>query len=130
MHLAEAGAVTARARYRLYRDLGAETLDLLLLALVDAAAVRGQSPLALWPRAVLIRDLLGGWEAQQRAAAGPPLVRGEDVMARYGLAPGPEVGRLLRQAREAQDLGLVHTRDEVLAYLDSCVGPGLGRPTD
>jgi len=41
------------------------------------------------------------------------------VMARYGLEPGPAVGRLLAHAREAQDLGLVRTRDEALAWLDS-----------
>jgi putative nucleotidyltransferase with HDIG domain len=122
MHLAGAGTVTERARYRFYRDLGPDTRDLLLLVLVDAAAVRGQSPLALWRRATLVRDLLGGVEAQRAAVAAPPLLRGEDVMARFDLAPGPEVGRLLRQAREAQDLGLVSTREEALAYLDSSGG--------
>jgi hypothetical protein len=40
-------------------------------------------------------------------------------MARYGLPPGPEVGRLLSRAREAQGLGLVATREEALAFLDS-----------
>ncbi|OLE38790.1 MAG: hypothetical protein AUG00_04395 [Candidatus Rokubacteria bacterium 13_1_20CM_2_70_7] len=105
MHLAGAEAVTDRARYRFYRDLGPETRDLLLLALVDAAAVRGESPLRVWRRATLIRDLLGGWEVQRRAVAAPPLVRGQDVMERFGLGPGPEVGRLLARAREAQDLG-------------------------
>jgi hypothetical protein len=40
-------------------------------------------------------------------------------MARFGLAPGPEVGRLLALAREAQDLGAVATRGEALAFLDS-----------
>ncbi|MGH7324027.1 MAG: HD domain-containing protein [Candidatus Rokuibacteriota bacterium] len=119
MHLAGAGALTDRARYRFYRDLGPETRDLLLLALVDAAAVRGDSPLAIWPRAALIRDLLRGWEVQRQAAAAPPLVRGQDVMARFGLAPGPAVGQLLSRAREAQDLGLVRTREEALAYLES-----------
>lgn len=119
MHLAGAEAVTDRARYRFYRDLGPETRDLLLLALVDAAAVRGESPLRVWRRATLIRDLLGGWEVQRRAVAAPPLVRGQDVMERFGLGPGPEVGRLLARAREAQDLGLVGTREEALAYLDS-----------
>ncbi|HEV8640367.1 MAG TPA: HD domain-containing protein [Methylomirabilota bacterium] len=122
MHLAGAGAVTNRARYRFYRDLGPETRDLLLLALVDAAAVRGESPLRVWRRATLIRELLGGWEVQRRAVAAPPLVRGGDVMERFGLGPGPEVGRLLARAREAQDLGLVRTREEALAYLDSCGG--------
>jgi len=43
-------------------------------------------------------------------------------MDRYGLRPGPDVGRLLERAREAQALGLVTTREDALAYLDSCVG--------
>jgi len=122
MHLGQAGEVTRRARLRFYRELGADTRDLLLLALVDAAAVTGASPLALWRRAALIRDLLGGWREAETTAAVPPLLRGEDVMARFGLAPGPAVGHLLSRAREAQDLGLVRTREEALAYLDSSGG--------
>jgi len=39
------------------------------------------------------------------------------VMQAFGLPPGPEVGRLLALAREAQALGLVSTRDEALAHL-------------
>ncbi|MGH7312395.1 MAG: HD domain-containing protein, partial [Candidatus Rokuibacteriota bacterium] len=122
MHLGGAGEVTARARYRFYRDLGPETRDLLLLALVDAASVRGQSPLAVWPRAALIRDLLRGWERERQTAAAPPLLRGEDIMTRFGMSPGPAVGWLLGRAREAQHLGLVSTREEALAYLDSHAG--------
>jgi len=122
MHLAQAGEVTRRARYRFYRDLGADTRDLLLLALADGAAVTGASPLAVWRRATLIRDLLGGWSEAERVAAGPPLLRGEDVMARFDLPPGPAVGDLLARAREAQDLGLVRSREEALAYLDSSAG--------
>jgi len=121
MHLAQSG-VTPRARWRFYRDLGHDTRDLLLLALVDGAAVTGASPLALWRRATLIRDLLSGWAEADSAAAAPPLLRGEDVMARFGLPPGPAIGDLLARAREAQDLGLVRTREEALAYLDSSGG--------
>jgi len=119
MHLASAPTVTPRARYRLYRDLGPDTRDLLLLVLVDAAAVRGEAPRRAWHRASLVRDLLAGWSEQQEIAAAPPLLRGDDVMRHFDLMPGPEVGRLLRRAREAQDLGRVSTRDEALAYLDS-----------
>jgi len=50
-------------------------------------------------------------------------VRGEDVMARFSLEPGPRVGWLLAQAREAQDLGRVRSREQALAYLDS-LDPG------
>ncbi len=122
MHLGQAGEITPRARLRFYRELGPDTRDLLLLALVDAAAVTGASPLAVWRRARLIRGLLGGWAEAETVTAALPLLRGEDVMARYGLGPGPAVGHLLARAREAQDLGLVRTREEALAYLDSSGG--------
>jgi poly(A) polymerase len=122
MHLEAAGALTARARYRFFRDLGRETRDLLLLVLADASGVRGESPMALWERMPLVRDLLSGWEEQRESLRREPLLRGGDVMERFGLAPGPEVGRLLARAREAQDLGLVGTREEALAYLDSSGG--------
>ncbi|MBI2203787.1 MAG: HD domain-containing protein [Candidatus Rokubacteria bacterium] len=119
MHLGQAGEVTSRARYRFFRDLREDARDLLLLSLVDAAAVTGESPRSTWRRATLIHDLLRGWSEDQDLATAPPLVRGEDVMRHFGLPPGPVVGALLRRAREAQDLGLVRTRDDVLAFLDS-----------
>jgi putative nucleotidyltransferase with HDIG domain len=122
MHLAQAGEITRRARYRFYRDLAEDCRDLLLLALVDAAAVTGESPFRAWRRSPVVRDLLGGWQEEQASAATPPLVRGGDVMERFGLSPGPEVGRLLARAREAQALGLVATRDEALAYLAEPAG--------
>jgi putative nucleotidyltransferase with HDIG domain len=119
MHLANAGEITRRARHRFFRDLGDESRDLLLLSLVDAAAVRGDSPLAVWarPSGAVVRELMRGMAEEARAAEAPPLVRGEDVMAAFGLEPGPEVGRLLARAREAQALGLVRTRLEALEYL-------------
>jgi len=66
-----------------------------------------------------VSELLAGWEEQRESLRHEPLLRGGDVMERFGLAPGPEVGRLLARAREAQDLGLVGTQEEALAYLDS-----------
>src|SRR5206468_131698 len=119
MHLGASGRLTNRARSRFHRDLREDTQDLLLLALADAAAVTGTSPWSVWRRALLIRDLLGGWQELQAIEAAPPLLRGEDVMHRLGLAPGPAVGRALARVREAQALGRLKTRDEALAYLDS-----------
>jgi poly(A) polymerase/tRNA nucleotidyltransferase (CCA-adding enzyme) len=119
MHLAQAGEITRRARYRFYRDLADDTRDLLLLVLADSAAVTGVSPFAVWKQSTVVRELLRGLAVEEEEAAAPPLLRGEDVMRRFGLAPGPEVGRLLARAREAQGLGLVGTREEALSFLDS-----------
>jgi poly(A) polymerase len=123
MHLGHAEAITPRARYRFYRDLREDTRDLLLLVVADAAAVTGASPLTTWRRAGVIRELFAGWREQREVESRPALLRGEDVMARFSLEPGPRVGWLLSQAREAQDLGRVRTREEALAYLDS-LDPG------
>lgn len=119
MHLGQVAELTRRARYRFFRDLGDEAQDLLLLALADAAAVRGDPPLAVWhgPGGSLVADLLRGWEETRTQAAAAPLLRGEDVMSAFGIPPGPEVGRLLTLAREARDLGQARTREEALAYL-------------
>ena len=125
MHLARVGVVTRRARFRFFRALGDEARDLLLLALADAAALTGDSPLAVWAGAGgdLVRTLMAGVDAEAAAAAAPPLVRGDDVMDAFGLSPGPAVGRLLARAREAQALGLVATREETLTLLRREAGP-------
>ena len=130
MHLAQAGEITRRARHRFFRDLDAEWPDLLLLALVDAAALRGDPPLDLWSdgRGEVLRALMSGAAEEQALAAVPPLLRGEDVMAAFGLPPGPAVGRLLARAREAQALGLVTTREEALAELTRPEPPALDTP--
>jgi hypothetical protein len=98
--------------------------------LVDAAALRGDPPLDLWgdARGGVLRALMSGAAEEQVLAAVPPLLRGEDVMAAFGLPPGPEVGRRLARAREAQALGLVTTREEALAELARPEPPALDTP--
>lgn len=119
MHLAQAGQITRRARFRFFRDLGEDASDLLLLALADAAALTGGSPLAVWVAegGTVVRELMAGAEEVAAAATMPPLLRGQDVMEAFHLPPGRAVGRLLGRAREAQALGLVTTREEALDYL-------------
>jgi poly(A) polymerase len=119
MHLAIAGEVTRRARYRLFRDLGDEALDLLLLALADASALRGDSPFRLWegPDGRIVRELMAGHAEEAAALSSPPLLHGREAMEALGLGPGPELGRLLALLREAQAVGAVSTRESAIAYL-------------
>jgi hypothetical protein len=49
-----------------------------------------------------------------RAADPPePLIRGEDVLE-LGVAPGPEIGRLLELVAEERAAGTITTREEAL----------------
>jgi poly(A) polymerase len=119
MHLAIAGEVTRRARYRFFRDLGEEALDLVLLALADGAALRGDSPVQIWegPGGEVLRELMAGHAEDAAARSVPALLDGREAMDALGLEPGPELGRLLRLLREAQATGLVSTREAAIAYL-------------
>jgi poly(A) polymerase len=119
MHLAQSGFVTRRARFRFFRDLGDDARDLLLLALADAAALRGDSPMAVWsgPEGRIVRELMAGHAEETAALSAPPLLDGREAMEALDLPPGPEIGRLLRLLREAQAVGDVATREAALAYI-------------
>ena len=119
MHLAQSGFITRRARYRFFRDLGDDARDLLLLAVVDAAALRGDSPMAVWsgPDGRIVRELMAGHGEEVAALSAPPLLDGREAMEALELPPGPEIGRLLRLLREAQAVGDVTTREAALAYI-------------
>jgi putative nucleotidyltransferase with HDIG domain len=119
MHLGMLDEVSRRARYRFHRDVGEEVAALVCLTIADAAGTDGRAPRLVYRGGTraLLESLLEGEHPAAEEAAVPPLVRGDDVMAAFGLAPGPAVGRALRRAREAQALGLVRTRDEALAWL-------------
>jgi putative nucleotidyltransferase with HDIG domain len=119
MHLGFLAEVTRRARYRFFRDLGDDVPGLVCLTIADAAGTDGRPPAQVYLGETrgLLESLLGSAVEAAREAAEPALLRGEDVMAAFGLDPGPEVGRLLARAREAQALGLVRTRQETLEWL-------------
>jgi poly(A) polymerase len=123
MHLGMLDDVSRRARYRFHRDVGEEVPALVCLTIADAAGTDGRGPGLVYrgQTRLLLAGLLAGEEPAALAAAEPPLVRGEDVMAALGLTAGPAVGAALRRVREAQALGLVRTREEALDWL---VGQG------
>jgi poly(A) polymerase len=54
---------------------------------------------------------------RQRKGLPPPLIDGRRVMAEFGMAPGPVVGKYLALVREAQLAGEVTTADDAVAWL-------------
>jgi tRNA nucleotidyltransferase/poly(A) polymerase len=62
-------------------------------------------------------DLYDAVRAARAADPPSPLLRGEDVLA-LGVAPGPEVGRLLELVAEERAAGEISTRDEAIALVE------------
>jgi tRNA nucleotidyltransferase/poly(A) polymerase len=91
--------------------------DVTVLSVADRLATRGRkADEAIVRHLGLARELLA--EALRFRRERPaPLVRGDDLAAALGIAPGPEVGRLLAEIAEAQFAGEVTTRDEALRFV-------------
>jgi poly(A) polymerase len=110
---------TRRAIYRYFRDTGEGGIDILLLALADYLASRG--PLVSmdeWQRHCrLMSYILEEHDKQQDEILPVKLIDGDDIMGTFGLAPGPQIGRLLAMVSEAHASGELNTREEALALL-------------
>ncbi|HEX8713992.1 MAG TPA: hypothetical protein VF706_00360, partial [Solirubrobacteraceae bacterium] len=55
------------------------------------------------------------WRAE---GPGEPLLRGDELGVRLGIAPGPRIGALLEQLAEAQYAGEIATREQAFAYAE------------
>jgi tRNA nucleotidyltransferase/poly(A) polymerase len=113
-------AVTNRAVYRFFRDTGDAGIDVVMLALADQRATRGETLTTEHWRdyLALAHRLLESYFHNPAEAVDPPrLVSGDDVLSLLGMPPGQEVGELLEAVREAQAEGLLRSREEALDLL-------------
>ncbi len=126
-HLADAGA-PPRGLRRLVRDAGDDLPVLVAHSALDALASGAPDARARWRRLrPVLLDLLAR-HAASRETPRPPLVNGHDVMRVLRIRPGPDVGRVLAEVRDLQDLGTVGSRKDALAWIATLgVGPSASR---
>lgn len=108
-----------KAVYRYFRALDQNGLDVALLALADHLATHnGPGDLADWDAlAGLIAQLFRFYFEQHEETIRPaPLLNGRDLIEQFGIAPGPEIGRILRLIEEGQAAGEISTRQEALQF--------------
>lgn len=106
-----------RALYHFYQELGAAGVELVLLSLARFLAQRDGPPQQdQWEATVeAARDVLAPYLEDQTDIIDPqPLANGEDLMRELSLEPGPRLGELLEQIKEAQAAGEVSTRKQAL----------------
>lgn len=111
------GEPTARAVHRLVRDAGELLPALALVALSDALATReGPGGTVTYVEGAVRRlaDYYYGGYAEAREQ---PLLKGGDLIEELGLAPGPIIGRILRDVEELRAEGLVGDRQDALGYV-------------
>jgi hypothetical protein len=122
MRAMEAGHLTERAKIRFLRRLGIDAPGMILVTLADFLATGG--PCATGDRheafRLLLHSLLELYFRRDAASiGGKNLVTGNDLIHALGIAPGPDVGRLLRLLEEARVEGKISDRAEAIRLAES-----------
>jgi poly(A) polymerase len=93
--------------------------DVTLLSVADRLAARGEGPLAstemVEAHLDLARQMLREALVWHREGPPRPPVSGDDLARELGIAPGPELGRVLEELRAEAFTGEITGRDEALA---------------
>lgn len=98
------GPPTLRAVYRWVRDVGECAPELALFAMADCYGKRGPDTAAedCQPsQRIATRALMQYYQRFAPTVAPSPLLTGKDLLE-MGLTPGPQIGKLLNELREAQ----------------------------
>jgi putative nucleotidyltransferase with HDIG domain len=97
------------------------TVDVTLLTVADRLSARGQGPIAspemVTAHLTLAREMIAAGLDWRRLGPPTPLLRGDEIAAELGIAPGPELGSALAELEAAQYAGEVTDRTGALQHL-------------
>ena len=111
-----------RTIYRFFRDSGLVGVDICLLSLADTLATYGDTlPHDQWMAEleVCLTLLEAWWERQNDVIRPLRLLTGFDLQEKFGLKPGPLIGRLLAGLEEAQACGEVVDQAGALLFVQN-----------
>ena len=111
-----------RTIYRFFRDSGLVGVDICLLSLADTLATYVDTlPQDKWMAEleVCITLLEAWWERQNEVIRPLRFLTGFDLQEKFGLKPGPLIGRLLTALEEAQACGEVVDQAEAISFVQN-----------
>jgi poly(A) polymerase len=120
--LGQNGTVSERAIFRLFRDLGDEVVDLLLLSLSDwhsYKSLKSKMTRNIKCQEHVVNKLVARYFDQQKKPSAPKIIDGNILLEKLGLKPGPIIGALLKMIEEARALGKIKTTEQALTFAAS-----------
>jgi poly(A) polymerase len=97
------------------------TIDVTLLTVADRLSARGVGPIAspdmVSAHLQLAREMIAAGLDWRREGPPQPLLRGDEVAAKLGIEPGPELGSALAELEAAQYAGEVTDRAGAIEHL-------------
>ncbi|MCX5708489.1 MAG: hypothetical protein NTY14_05915 [Candidatus Omnitrophica bacterium] len=106
--------LTAKAKFRFFRDAGEEAGAVLILALADERSTKGYLLLDKSRKIYekLIPRLLKEYFNKQKNIPQARLVDGNDIMKRFKLPPSPLIGKVLRELEELRAIKKIKTKEQ------------------
>jgi len=124
--LADHEVITARAKFRFFRDTGPEAIGTLLLSLADQRATKG--PLTTVEsrsrHEKTVSGLIREYYRKAKVKKAPRLANGDDLIKEFKLEPSPLIGKILSEIEEAQAIGLVKSKGQALKLAAKIIKDG------
>ncbi len=112
--------VTDRAYMKFYRKMEDYTIDVIILAMADRLSARGEAVTEemINENIKKLTELLNGY-LTKRSEIKPPerFLDGTDIMELLNLPPGPHIGKMLEQLKEAQLNGFIRRKEEAIIFV-------------
>ena len=107
--------LSRRSVWRYLEATSPYAADVTVFTVADRLATRGRNAQdAIAAHLDLAREMLGYAFERRRSEPSPPLVRGDELAAELGIAPGPELGRVLAALEEDRFAGEISTREDAV----------------
>ncbi|MBN1823209.1 MAG: CCA tRNA nucleotidyltransferase [Endomicrobiales bacterium] len=119
--LSQAKILTPRACYRIFREIGENIPELLILAMADWHSykrLKTHDPKKLKKQEAVLRELMSRYYENEKMESLPKLVDGNVIMKHFRLRPGPVIGRLIEAVREAHAIGRIKDRKQAIALCE------------
>jgi putative nucleotidyltransferase with HDIG domain len=115
-YLADNKILTARAKFRFFRDSGKEAVSILLLSLADQRATKG--PLTTAQSRIrhekTVSRLIREYYRKLKIKKDIRLINGNDLIREFGLEPSALIGKILSELEELQAIGKISSKSEAI----------------
>lgn len=114
--------LSEKAMMRMFRRIGEDMPELILLAMADRLSARGPEI----TDEIVNENIQGLYfllekyrQSQEEVKEIPKLIDGNEVMELLNISPSPTLGKIMKDLHEAQISGDVNTREEALEFIKS-----------
>jgi len=123
LHLAS-GEVKSATKMKWFRRMGDDSVPAIILSMADVTGISGPDATEEYRESHIrwsVESVKDYYKEIKAKIESPDLITGHDLIA-LGMKPGPEIGRILVQVRDARDSGEIANREDAIEMAKTLIG--------